>query len=415
MAGADAADEVVELAYPATERIRAACGVLAMWSVGVAWAALMLNVGLARSQTPPGGRPVAIALVALSAPFLAWGYGYWRRLVASKPTITCRPGALVIEHEALLRAPIVLKRSMLSGVAIDDVGKRLANDELRFALVTDSLAAPESASSGRWLYSRYAGCPIPVLGTRERTPNVALLFALPTFIEAARLGRRRPLQVNGGSHALYRHEPALGLLLDVSDTDRLREMIRPWRILRNVAEGDLLAHKVPDAYPSLGDSSAGGEPKQPVAVGTVKRRSPALAMLSFIWLLAIAANARSSSAAGGALVVGLGVGVIVRYLIRRQGALSPAWRACARIPLAARAFLIYPAATAVVFGVAVAAFQAQASQAAAYLLFPLVGTGFLVLVDASGQRVSSDRRVGWAVAAAVPAIALSGLALRLAT
>ena len=414
MAGADAADEVIELVYPAAERIRAVCGVVVMWSVGVAWAVFMLNVGLDRPQTPSGGRPVAVALVALSAPFFVWGYGYWRRVFASTPTIALRHGSLVIDYEPLLRAPIVLRRSMLAGVAIDDAGTRVASDELRFALVTDLLAAPEAAPSGRWLYSRYSGSPVPVLGTRERTPNVALLFTQPTYIEAARLGRRRPLQVNGGERALYRHEAARGLLLDVSDSDRLRELIGPWGILRNVAEGDLLDRAVPDTYPSLSGRAADDAKTQPVPVGVLKRRSPARAGWSFLWLLAIAANARSSSTAGIALVVGLGLGMITSYLVRRGGALSPLWRACARIPLAARAFLIYPAVSALAFGVAILVFQPRANQALAYLLLPLLATGFLVLVDASAQRVSSDRRVGWAVTAAIPALVLSGFALRLA-
>jgi hypothetical protein len=44
-------------------------------------------------------------------------------------------------------------------------------------------------------------------------------------------------------------------------------------------------------------------------------------------------------------------------------------------------------------------------------LFPLVLTGVLVLIDASAERAPSNVRVGWAIAASIPALALSALSV----
>lgn len=237
------------LAFHAAERLRAAVGVLVMWAVALGWTAFMLNVALWRSQTPATGRPVALALILVGIPFLWWGSGYWRQLIARPPRLWLRGDRLVIDHAIALRSPLVLHRSQLAGVAIDDIGMTDGRDVLRFPIVTD--VHDPTSRSGRWLYSRYAGAPIPSLAEREQSPNVALLFKRPLLIDAARLPHHRPLQVNGGAHALYREQAATGILLRVDDVDATHALLSPWGVERPVAEGDLTAGQQPETYPSL--------------------------------------------------------------------------------------------------------------------------------------------------------------------
>jgi hypothetical protein len=323
-------------------------------------------------------------------------------------------GRIVISYDAFLKAPIVLGREIVSGVAIDEAGGKWAEDELRFQIVTDAFARPSGTSPGRWLYSRFSGCPMPLLDPRERTPNVALLFTHPALIESARLARRRPLQVNGGPRALYRSEPALGLLLDVSDPRRLRALIEPWGVLRNVAEGDLLATSRPETYPSLA-VAAEEEAGPPRVAGPIRRRPhPAVGALALLWLVAVLAHARSGSGAGGGLAAVLVVGVLIRSLRRNARASDALHRLGTRIPIAVRALLLYPMLSALVFALVLAISQPQANRAAAYILLPMVATAVLVLTDASAHRAPGNRRIRWAVAAAVPALLLSGIALNLA-
>ena len=414
MSGTRLPDESVPLVYPASERARAACGAFAMWLIAVGWAAMMLRVGLDRPQTPAAGRPLAVALAGLSTPFFVWGFSYWRRLLASTPTVTVDYGRIVISYDAFLKAPIVLGRQIVSGVAIDEAGAKWSEDELRFQIVTDAFAGPSPASPGRWLYSRFSGCPFPLLDPRERTPNVALMFANPALIESARLARRRPLQVNGGPRALYRSEPALGLLLDVSEPGRLRALIEPWGVLRNVAEGDLLAASRPETYPSLAVATE-EEAGPPRVAGPIRRRpNAAVGALGLLWLVAVLAHARSGSGAGGGLAAVLVVGITIRSLRRNARASDAMHRLGTRFPMAVRALLVYPTLSALVFALVLSISQPPANRAVAYTLLPMVATAVLVLTDASAHRAPGNRRIRWALAAAVPALLLSGIALNVA-
>ena len=256
------------------------------------------------------------------------------------------------------------------------------------------------------------GLPDALLDPRERTPNVAILFAQPALIESARLARRRPLQVNGGPHALYRSEPALGLLLDISDPGRLRSLVEPWGVLRNVADGDLLAASRPETYPSLAVASE-EESGPPRVAGPIRRRPHlAIGALGLLWLVAVLAHARTGSAGGGPAAV-LVVGILLRSL-RRSARVSDALRLGAHIPMAMRALLLYPMLSALVFALVLSVSQPPANRAAVYILLPMVATGVLVLADASAHRASADRRIRWALAAAVPALLLSGIALNVA-
>jgi hypothetical protein len=154
------------LVYPVAVRVRAVVGALAMWLIAVAWGALMLHVGLGRPATPPSGRPVALALILLAVPFLAWGFGYWRRVIAAAPELVVRGSQLTILHPLLLRSPLVLTHEELAGVAVDGKGARSMSDELRFPVLG---VKPEDVVHpgplGGWLVSKP---PVP-----RRTPDEA--------------------------------------------------------------------------------------------------------------------------------------------------------------------------------------------------------------------------------------------------
>ena len=219
----------IPLSYPARERVKSVCGAVALWGAGVLWGVLMLNVGLSRPTTPQSGRPLALALAVFSIPFLVWGFGYWRRVVAQAPELRVDRRDLTITHSVLLRGQLSIPREDVACVAVDEAGGRDGHDELRFPVVSDGRADMALSTQKAWLYSRYSGAPMPILDTREELPNVAIVLKAPTIVEGARLKRHRMLQVNGGQHGLYPSEPALGLLLRVENPPALREAGRVGR------------------------------------------------------------------------------------------------------------------------------------------------------------------------------------------
>jgi hypothetical protein len=402
----------IGLSYPFSERVKAAWGALLLWSVAMLWGALMLKVGLFRPQTPASGRPLALGLMLLAVPFLLWGWGYWRRLVAATPELVVASNRLVISHPVLLKAPLELHREHLSCVAIDSAGVHDGQDELRFPVVVDTSGEPSGSNVRRWLYSRFAGAPLPLLDTRGELPNVAVLFTGPTLIGAARHERRRPLQVNGGRCGLYRREPVLGLLLRVSDPERVRELLAPWGVVRNVAEGDLAPALGIESYPSLAlpDESTLGE--SPQTVGELKRgASPIAALLGIVWLIAVAAHARHGGPGAIGVTTAVVVGVLARIALRSSKPRVGVRSFAARVPFRVRALLVYPSISSLLFAVVLAVGKPSTHRAAAYVLFPLVLTGVLVLIDASAERAPSNVRVGWAIAASIPALALSALSV----
>jgi hypothetical protein len=397
----------IALRYPISERLKAAGAAAMLWGVAALWAAFMLKVALFRPATPQSGRPLALTLVACSVPFLIWGAGYWRRLVASSPMLRIDSRQLTICHEALLSAPLTIAHAHVSCVAVDETGTRQAHDELRFPVTFDSREQDCPSGEGRWLYSRYAGAPMPLLDTGEHTPNLAIVFKAPTLIDVARLKRRRPLQVNGGHQALYRREPALGLLLRVVDPAAVRDALSQSGLLGNVTEGDLVSALGVESYPSL--SAPASEPA-PRAVGRVPRRVGVLGtVLALIWLALFLARSQSGHfGAGRSGAVALGLLAVVA--VRSTGVRAGLARLSKAIPFGARALLLYPAITSGAYALALAITASGSSAVLAYMLFPLAATAVLVLADASGERMASNGRVTWAIAASVPALALSGLA-----
>jgi hypothetical protein len=407
---------IVALAYPFSERVKAACSALSFSSVAAFWAGFMLKVGLFRPETPASGRPPALGLSVLAVPFLLWGWGYWRRLIASTPELIVDANRLVIRHQVLLSGPLTLPRSHVSCVAVDDIGVHDGQDKLRFPMMVDTQAQPAGSNVRRWLYSRFAGAPLPLLDTREELPNVAVLFKGPTLIDVARHARRRPLQVNGGRTSLYRREPVIGLLLRVAEPDRIREALARWGVARDVAEGDLAPGLGVEGYPSLAQPDEGPSEQPPQAVGELKRRaSPIAGLLGLAWLLAVAAHARHSAVGAAGVVIAVVVGVLARMGLRAGKKRTDVGRLGGQIPFWARALLLYPAVSSLLFAGVLAISEAPTNRAAAYLLFPLVLTSVLVLIDASAERAPSNSRVGWAIAASIPALALSALALTFVT
>jgi hypothetical protein len=400
----------IRLSYPIKDRVKAACGAVLLWAVAVFWTAFMLNVALSRPTTPSSGRPLALALIVCAVPFAIWGLAYWRRVIASTPELCVDPGCLTIKYDVLLRAPLSIPRDQVTCVAVDNAGDRDGYDDLRFPVVSDGHDDAPSGQ-GRWLYSRYAGAPMPILDTREALPNVAIVFKAPTIIEAARLKRHRMLQVNGGLHGLYRHEPALGLLLRVEDPGALHESLSQMGLLGRVTEGDLVPAVGMDTYPSLGTGLVEQPPRPVGRLGRPASRLGALALLVWLGLVLAHSNPRQFGFGGAAF---LAIGVVAAIAKRSSSARAsghPSWT----IPFQLRALVIYPAITSGAYALALLLHGRSSDPSAnnstlAYVIFPLAVTSTLVLIDASRARMASNGRLAWAIASSLPALALSGLA-----
>ncbi len=401
----------IRLSYPIRDRLKAAFGAVLLWAVAVLWAAFMLNVGLSRPTTPSSGRLLALALTVCAVPFLIWGFGYWRRVLVSSPEVFLAAQRLTVTHDVLLRAPLSIPRDQVTCVAVDDTGEGDRYDELRFPVVSDGHDDGVESGQGSWLYSRYAGAPIPILGTREESPNAAIVLKAPMVIEAARLKRHRMLQVNGGQHGLYRREPALGLLLRVEDPAALKEALSQLGLLGRVTEGDLVPALGMYTYPSLGTGPA---EKPPKPVGRLRRPASRLgAFALLVWLCLVLAHSNSRQfGVGGAGFVALGaVAVIAKRSSRTRASARAFWK----IPFQLRALVIYPVIASGAYALALIAhgrslYPSANNSTLAYMVFPLAATGVLVLIDASRCRMASNGRLAWAIASALPALALSGLA-----
>lgn len=401
------------LVYPRAARLRAALGALAMWLVAVAWGALMLHVGVDRPATPPSGRPLALALIVLCAPFLAWGFGYWRRVVAAAPLLIVSGSRLTLIHPLLLRSPLVLSAAELSAVAVDRTGAGSARDQLRFPVFGDALGSAGGGSPTRWLYSRFAGAPMPRLATGAELPNVALLFKHHLLIDAARHTRRRPLRVNAPAGTLFRAEPASGLLLSLCDPDRLSEALSGFGLLRVVTEGDLLERGRAARYPSLVPASGSDQPRvRAEAVGGIRRRRGALvATLLWLWFAVIVVRALHDPQGPPILAGMLGLSLFLGYARRRGPRLVPPL--LAHVPFPVRALLLYPLLTAALLAVGLALGRPTGQSGAAYIVFATFACALMVLLDASSQHASSSTRVAWAIATALPTLGLSGAAFSL--
>lgn len=401
----------IRLSYPVRERVKAAFAAGMLWLVAVLWLAFMLNVGLSRPTTPPSGRPLALALTVCAVPFLIWGFGYWRRVLAPSPKLCVDAQRLTVTHDVLLRAPLSIPRQQLTCVAVDDARHRDGYDELRFPMVSDGHDDALESGRGGWLYSRYAGAPMPILDTREQSPNVAIVLKAPTVVEAARLKRHRMLQVNGGQHGLYRQEPALGLLLRADDPATLKEALSQLGLLGRVTEGDLVPALGMDTYPSLGTGPA---EKPPQPVGRLRRPASRLgAFALLVWLCLVLAHSNSRQfGVGGAGFVALGaVAVIAKRSSRTRASARAFWK----IPFQLRALVIYPVIASGAYALALIAhgrslYPSANNSTLAYVIFPLAVTSVLVLIDASRSRMAPSSRVAWAIASSLPALALAGLA-----
>lgn len=256
------------------------------------------------------------------------------------------------------------------------------------------------------MYSRYSGAPMPMLAEPEEIPNVAVMLRGPTFIEGARLGRKRPLQVNGGRLGLYRNQPVIGLLLRVEEPDRLRQNVAGWGVLRPVLEGDLVAVAGIDSYPTLNRTEETPPTSRLPAVGGLPRsRSRLLRLAAACWLAAMLVRASQDSESSIALIVGFTVVWTARRLEHQVAARSTSsgsgvfW---------VRAMLLYPGFATVTLAVVLLIAQ-PAGRLLAWSVLPGFVTAVLVLADASGQRASSGRRVMAAIASGCCAFTLSAI------
>lgn len=162
--------------------------------------------------------------------FLAWLALIEGRITSAKPYIQVQGDHLVVVNAGLLKGPLIIPRSSVSGIAFDDAEHqedentrdspavcRVFSKQLptRFQLPDDP---------GAHLYP--GGLAImPMIGSRLQIPNVAIITKEPLDLASVSRVMAAAMQDN---RALLESAATPGLFLRVADTAELRSSVSSW-------------------------------------------------------------------------------------------------------------------------------------------------------------------------------------------
>lgn len=219
------AERSVRLAQPVGGRIVTAAGLLIVGALAIPVALLSLYVSAQMMESPAAGVVMGIIAVFLIALIVVVARStLWE--IVGRPTLrTDAAGDLIIDHPALLRAPLCLSRDDVLVVDVDTTG-----GDTRFA-VTDPRRRSTAGPVG-WLWRYGEPAPVPVLDTTPDRPNIAIILrhAVPAPAPRGRAG-----------HAILAGERIDGLLLQAVEPKVARELFVALGVLRPVTVDDLAA------------------------------------------------------------------------------------------------------------------------------------------------------------------------------
>lgn len=215
----------LRLAQSAGGRLVTAAGLLIVGALAVPIALLSLSAAAQMMEVPAAGVAMGIVGLALIALVVVVARStLWE--IVGRPTLrTDATGSLIIDHPALLRAPLRISRDDVLVVDVDTTGR-----DARFA-VTDPRRRSTAGPVG-WLWRYGEPAPIPVLDRTPDRPNVAIILRHPVPAPSPR-GR--------AAHAILAGERIDGLLLRAVEPQAARELFVALGLLRPVTVDDLAA------------------------------------------------------------------------------------------------------------------------------------------------------------------------------
>jgi hypothetical protein len=149
------------------------------------------------------GRLLAAAIAIGVYAFGRWGRRQLRTATDADAGVFVQPDAVVVRHSAL-DGPAVIPRERIRAVAVDPVASPSSRHSL--PVLTESGDARLT-----WLWLRYSGGSVPLLGPPARAPNFAILF------------------------------DGTGLLLRVRDVAAAERAFSGWGVVRPLTGDDLAA------------------------------------------------------------------------------------------------------------------------------------------------------------------------------
>ncbi len=159
---------------------------------------------------------------------LALRCGRRARLLGRVPRLDLDADRLVLSAPELLTEPLVVSRESVA-VAIVDTREREGGTTLRFPYASEIEPADGGeAETYGWLYVRGSRAPLPLLGERDRLPNVVVVFTEPIPAPNCR-GRNRDLR---------EHRRWPGFFAHLCDPSAGRDALREWGVMRGLTVAD---------------------------------------------------------------------------------------------------------------------------------------------------------------------------------
>jgi hypothetical protein len=190
---------------------------LTKYALGGFFLGLALHPAALRAHPDLSGRLLAGAIAIGVYAFGRWGRRRLRAAADADAGLFVQPDAVVVRHPALAE-PAVISRDAIRAVAVDPV----AAPSSRHSLPVLTASGDERLT---WLWLRYSGGSVPMLGPPLRAPNLAILF------------------------------DGAGLLLRVRDVTAAERAFSGWGVVRPLTGDDLA-------------TSAGACPTAPAAAGS---------------------------------------------------------------------------------------------------------------------------------------------------
>jgi hypothetical protein len=147
------------------------------------------------------------------------------------------PHGIVVHHKGLFTKPVTIARADIAVANADEQKARFRRfrEHKRFSLIPPGPGEPIRPA---WLYSKAGGAPLPLLSHVPDVPNLALVFDRPLSLEPVRRWVK-PFPSKLLIHPPVHKRDSRGLLLNVKEIDRAKEVFTDWGIFRPITMTDL--------------------------------------------------------------------------------------------------------------------------------------------------------------------------------